>query len=316
MENNLLIDIDHNDYNDHTEHNNHNENIKNNETKKSPVLFDWKYYLNNNYGLQWIGINNEKDAINHYLNYGYNENRNFNNFCNNFDNIFDSQKYNTLYIVYYIYLDNNNNWKNIVHQQLYDLKISNITNILNNKLFIILCGNINNIKIAEILIKNIINIECEILYTYDNNYEYPGINKIYELSILNPNIIFFYMHNKGISHGNIRTSNEINSLRTNLVLWKKAINVFNNLDHINKIGLFPSSGGWIWYNFWFSKGSYISTCNKPIITNDRYYYESWIGRDGSNTYNDCYDIYNDCIKYYHPYDCVFKVLYNNEYITY
>lgn len=304
MENNLLIDIDNNE---------------NNESKKIPLFFDWKYYLNNNYDLQWLGINNEKDAIKHYLNHGYNENRNFNNFCNNIDNTLDNQKYNTLYVVYYIYLDDNNNWKNIVYHQLYDLKISNILDNDNNKLFIILCGNINNInniKIAQNLIKNIINIECEISYVYDNNYEYPGINKVHELSILNPNIIFFYMHNKGISYSNIRVLNEINSLRTNLVLWKKAINIFNNLDHINKIGLFPSSGGWIWYNFWFAKGSYISACNKPIITNDKYYYESWIGRNGSNTYNDCYDIYNDCTKYYHPYDCVFKVLYNNNYITY
>ena len=117
MENNLLIDINY--------HNN-DENIKSNKSVKLPILFDWKYYLNNNYDLQWIGINNEKDAINHYLNYGYNENRNFNNLCNNFDNTLYKQKYNTLYIVYYIYLDNNNNWKNIVLQQLYDLKISNI----------------------------------------------------------------------------------------------------------------------------------------------------------------------------------------------
>ena len=37
--------------------------------------FDWKFYINIYPDLRKAGINNEKKAINHYLNYGINENR-------------------------------------------------------------------------------------------------------------------------------------------------------------------------------------------------------------------------------------------------
>ena len=40
--------------------------------------------------------------------------------------------------------------------------------------------------------------------------------------------------------------------------------------------------GWIWYNFWYARGSYIKYVERPIKTYRRHYYEDWLGRKVKN----------------------------------
>jgi len=59
-------------------------------------------------------------------------------------------------------------------------------------------------------------------------------------------------------------------------------------NNISRCGLFPSTGGWVWYNFWWGKGTYINTCEVPQISTNRWYYESWLGtgnQDSSVSYS-------------------------------
>ena len=56
---------------------------------------------------------------------------------------------------------------------------------------------------------------------------------------------------------------------------------------INKAGLSPAKestdwGGWLWFNYFMAKGSYLCQCDNPIETTDRYYYESWLGKNNDS----------------------------------
>jgi hypothetical protein len=39
--------------------------------------------------------------------------------------------------------------------------------------------------------------------------------------------------------------------------------------------------GSVWYNFYYVRGTYLSTVEQPIITERRHYYEDWVGRAGA-----------------------------------
>jgi hypothetical protein len=39
-------------------------------------------------------------------------------------------------------------------------------------------------------------------------------------------------------------------------------------------------GHFVWYNFWYARGSYLNTVEQPIITERRHYYEDWLARSG------------------------------------
>ena len=72
--------------------------------------------------------------------------------------------------------------------------------------------------------------------------------------------------------------------------YKKVIEIFNKNSNISKIGLFPSAinnKNFIWLNFFWARGTYLTTCENPIKTHDRFYYEKWSGTGElkSLTYN-------------------------------
>ena len=52
------------------------------------------------------------------------------------------------------------------------------------------------------------------------------------------------------------------------------------------------------FNFFWVRGSYLKKCNKPIITNDRYYYETWLGSLENSSYTDCYNLLSPNVNYY------------------
>jgi hypothetical protein len=68
------------------------------------------------------------------------------------------------------------------------------------------------------------------------------------------------------------------------------------------IGLFPSKSNkkkFVWFNFFWSRGSYLTTCEDPKITSDRYYYEKWLetGNDGV-----IYNLYENNFRKYDLWD--------------
>jgi uncharacterized alpha/beta hydrolase family protein len=54
-------------------------------------------------------------------------------------------------------------------------------------------------------------------------------------------------------------------------------NIYSTFPTIDKIGMSAGGCGWIWYNFWYARGSYLCQVEKPVLTARRHYYENWLG---------------------------------------
>lgn len=206
-------------------------------------------------------------------------------------------------IVYYIYLNPNSNWRGIISSQLLELTSYGILGDAN--LFIHITDTYGLLPQAEQLISTLVPF-ANISTSTTNQFEYPAIKLIYELSLKFPSDIFIYFHSKGMSYDiHSRNLEEMTIFSNTFKNWRKNIQLFKN-PLIQKIGLFPAigynhlsqkkgtSGGWIWYNFWYATGKYLSTCEPPIITSNRFYYEDWLARSGGESpqiANDCKNLF-------------------------
>jgi hypothetical protein len=205
-----------------------------------------------------------------------------------------------IYIVYFIYINPDRNWKLILENQMKDLKEVNI--LEDNKLFVVISSSDDNNTFEAINIINTIflgyNHNIEFTFEKNNLFEYSGIKKVYELALINPNKILIYFHSKGmVFHENKGRNKQENILTKTLFnSWNKTLSIFNKNNNINKIGLLPSDFNGVWFNFWWASSNYINKLEEPIITENRYYYELWLSKikDTSNyDNNDSYSLYSN-----------------------
>ena len=262
-----------------------------------PDNFNWKQYiLSNKDVFNTIDLCTKNNAICHFLN----NNHNLNTYIDGDVNMITDKP---IYILYYAYLYNGQKWKNIISGQIRDIYYSGILKI--SKLHVVLLGTPSEIQDAKLLIENIINDAIDITEVYENTYEFPAFIKIRELALINPNKIFIYLHSKGMINHNPsqnRTMVEILLTRSTLLNWDTTLFIFNHFPEIQKAGSFPSQDGWVWFNFWWARGSYLISCSPieiPInmVENDRFMCESWLGRSGSNTWTDTYSLVTKNISY-------------------
>jgi len=157
-------------------------------------------------------------------------------------------------IVYYIFLPNDRNWKNVVGGQLYDL----INSGVQGKLFIHICSLYDDLITECKFFINDIYPKCTIYTSNENLYEYPGLKLIYDISQKNPDCIILYMHTKGMvftcENKETRSGIEMVLLRNTIYPYKKVLKLFEN-KNINKIGLYPGEAGMIWFNFFWIRAS-------------------------------------------------------------
>jgi hypothetical protein len=159
-------------------------------------------------------------------------------------------------------------------------------------------------------------------YGYDyitqtkNQFEYPGIKRLYDLSKeKSPDTLFLYMHSKGMVFHNQegRLDHEI-ILTRELLQWNAYCKIFDTYPNVNKAGGYagPYPGrpvmegydGFIYYNFFWARGSYIKTLTEPNLpreneVDDRWYYEYWLG---NGTLDDCYSTSIQKIGYANPFE--------------
>ena len=208
-----------------------------------------------------------------------------------------------MYLIYYIFINSSRNWKIIVGGQLNDIIKSGIN--LNKTYIHICCEQRDLIKECKYFI-NQFNFK-EIIYSesYINQFEYPGLKLLYDLSQQKPENNYLYIHSKGMVYNNSlndRNEFERTTLRGTLYYHQKALDIFKNIVNINKIGLWPSEKGFIWVNFFYIRGSYLKF--PPIITKDRWWYEKYIGGheniNQSGNYFDCYSLIKDKVIGIHP----------------
>jgi hypothetical protein len=259
----------------------------------TPDNFNWKkYILLNRNVFDTVDKCTKDNAIYHFLN--NDNNGNHANYIDDVNDVNASANDKPIYILYYAYLYNGQKWKNIITGQITDLCNSGILKM--GVLHAVLLGTPHEIKEAKSLIENIINDTIEITEVYENLYEFPALMKIRELALLHPDKLFIYFHSKSMINWNPsqdRTLLEYTLTNQTFLNWDSTLFIFDNFPEIQKAGCYPAKEGWIWYNFWWARGSYLISCSPieiPInmVENDRFICECWIGKNGSNTWTDLY----------------------------
>jgi len=123
----------------------------------------------------------------------------------------------------------------------------------------------------------------------EETFEYNGIRAVWEIGqMLHPgrDDIVFYFHSKGLTH--YKTWKEYQESRrygpdlTENILTQvnRTYEVFDLFPEVNKVGSRISHPGFVWYNFWFVRASYLRRVEEPIATTRRHYYEGWLARTG------------------------------------
>lgn len=190
-------------------------------------------------------------------------------------------------IVYFVNTKISPQYKNLFRDQLKQLIKSKILNRKKCKLHIV-C--IRNSEIQENSIKDVLkslelykNCETNLIFKNDDHMEYEGIKKVWELSKSEDNRLIFYFHGKGLSYMKnkfVYIRQPIEKLIFKLLIdeWEKNLETFKRFNSIDKIGILSGGNGWLWFNFWIAKSSYIKGLQKPIKTKRACYYEDWLGR--------------------------------------
>jgi len=208
-----------------------------------------------------------------------------------------------LIIVYFAYLDtkdkewNDSHPQKLIIQQLNDLKEFGLDEVA--VINIVFTNPKQNDfddateRQADEIIGTIRGIlpSAKIHHSAGNRHEYPGIRLVWDIAndTVDPkNTLILYFHAKGITH-NPNSGGEripINRLLTDTVIkpWKDIVNRFERDPAVNKAGYATSHDGFLWYNFWWVRASYVVGCERPILTGRRHYYEDWLAKlkDGSD----------------------------------
>jgi len=213
--------------------------------------------------------------------------------------------------VYYAYINRKSNWKEIVSNQLLQLKSYGILDEVDLYVHI---TDTENLFLDVIETVRQICREARISISNENYFEYPGLKLIYDLAKQDPESILLYMHTKGMSYNvQWRIPADVALLTGTFENWRRNMEAFNDVK-VEKIGLFPSyedtnltpyfgiGEGWIRYNFWYARASYIiDHCEEPIVREFRYYWEIWLAGTKEKTAitHDCYNLYKeDTQKYF------------------
>eukprot|EP00472_Partenskyella_glossopodia_P005635 CAMPEP_0197529058 /NCGR_PEP_ID=MMETSP1318-20131121/27071_1 /TAXON_ID=552666 /ORGANISM="Partenskyella glossopodia, Strain RCC365" /LENGTH=340 /DNA_ID=CAMNT_0043084379 /DNA_START=94 /DNA_END=1113 /DNA_ORIENTATION=+ len=122
-------------------------------------------------------------------------------------------------------------------------------------------------------------------------YEWPGINKVWELGQSEPqHDIILYYHDKGITH--VTDDN----LGVHYNAWEppmleevvikqapKIIKAFQDNKKVLKAGFQCGPSGFLYYNWWYVRAGLAKLTEKPKKDVERHYYEFWLGRVLANT---------------------------------
>jgi hypothetical protein len=237
-----------------------------------------------------------------------------------------------LYVVYFINCQINPNYFDWLMKQIYMIKDFDAS--------VYIIATIEESKQKEFIEDTLllfpgVNIECHI----ENEFEYRAILKVWKLGQIHneSNDIILYFHSKGMSHHASYKDNAYDDSSHDYVTilhdYEKIKEIFTIFPKIDKIGYFAGGCGWIWFNFWYARGSYINMVEMPIKTLRRHYYEDWLARKVDseldrlcdnercnqtyykNTLESCYGFYTDgetvgnIGNYYCPIDNTFYPIY-------
>jgi len=211
----------------------------------------------------------------------------------------------TINIVYYINCQVNANWFSWLFNQI------NLVKNMGATIYIVATlDHDKECAFRSVVLENFPNVFIECYY--ENEFEYRGINKIWELGQYynKKTDILLYFHSKGVTRNETYEFNKNDVYNIILYDIEKIKEIFTIFPQIDKIGYSSGGIGWIWFNFWYVRGSYLCEVEKPVKTNRRHYYEDYISRKVKchsdkyclverpithyeNTLDSCYGFYTD-----------------------
>ncbi len=173
-------------------------------------------------------------------------------------------------------------WEPIIIEQLESLKKLDLYN--NSTIYMSVISNDEELRKLKDLINNKFSkIKLKNIYK-ENLFEYPGIKTIYQIAEDDDNEVILYFHSKGI------TSNQHDTRRfmfkNTIENYKEYLDEFKNNSDLDVAGYFPHKDGFCYYNFLWMRSSYVRNyCQKPEISDNRFIWETWVGKEFSRKKN-------------------------------
>jgi hypothetical protein len=231
-------------------------------------------------------------------------------------------------VVYNALVWPDNDWQLIIKGQLLDLRNSGLASC--SALYVVLSAPAVQAGFDHLQVEELLTQGRDVIYdiiparepgsrtgaivtlVHENSFEYSGVHLLWLLASRVPepeleNHTFLYMHTKGmVYHGRLtsRNAEEVYVLNRTIRPWKHVINLFQTNQTITRVGLYPSPAGWVWFNFWWARASYIRTLVEPERSQNRFYFEVHLGRlhklrtqnttDESNFFGGCDTCFSLC----------------------
>ena len=208
------------------------------------------------------------------------------------DNHRDISRTPRLTVVYFANLSLSSKWESIFKAQMAELFLSlrTIKATLVAKVIICLNSPVKEVSIATSICHELLELnECsasislEIRHNSIECYEWFGIHTVWKESRSLPlqDHYICYFHGKGMStldnRSGQRAFGEVFATESIVSRLKRNISILASLNFVDRIGLAASPAGFMWYNFWIARASYLARNEEPKLSPQyRYYYEAWL----------------------------------------
>jgi hypothetical protein len=216
-------------------------------------------------------------------------------------------------IVYFAYLIPDK-WLPIVEEQLDSLKSLELYNESSNIYMTVISDDNQLTTLKELLANKYSKVEIKNVFQ-DNVYEYPGLKTIYQIAEDDDDTLLIYFHSKGMTSNQHETRQYL--FKYTFENYKDYLKEFENNKHLEVAGAIPHENGFIFFNFFWARSSYVRNyCEKPIVSDNRYIWEVWIGSEFSRkkeiiTYSPI--IKYDRVKHHHEVWSIHDKMIKNHY---
>jgi hypothetical protein len=189
-------------------------------------------------------------------------------------------------IVYFINCYVNANYLHMVSSQLKELRETGLLTETHGELHVVSSGTAIHRESLAVELRKWFGAGTSVFHehTKANQFEYPGINKVWQLGQQAEDAYILYFHARGLSRmklGRYRRNRQPQEKRLfGKVIgeWRQNLTWLQHVTSADKLGLTCGGNGWIWFNFWWTRATYVRHLEKPEVTDRRHYYEDWLGR--------------------------------------
>jgi hypothetical protein len=207
-------------------------------------------------------------------------------------------------IVYFINCYINKNYIYLFSRQMAELATTGLLNGTDSILYVVSSGTADDKSVLQKEIQRIFGSGSDIRqeHTEQNLFEYPGIRKVWELGRQDADAFILYFHARGISRiklGRFRRNRqplEKRLFRRVIGEWRQNLLWLTAMPSADKVGISQGGNGWLWFNFWWARASYIAQLEEPQQTERRHYYEDWLGRYARSAEGEYANTLDRCIS--------------------